>query len=128
MMDRETLGALKRSIKKWRRVRLYKGTDEGPQNCSLCGMFHGAPNNCSGCPVQARTGYIGCMKTPYEEWLQHQQECHEGRDDGGSSAGYTVRCKVCKRLAKAEEDFLKSLLPKERWWRWPAWDAWRTEA
>lgn len=83
-MNDETLKALKASIRKWERI--VKGGMEG--DCPLCKMFRDRDieDDCDGCPVMEKTNRPFCRGTPYWD------------DDSPAQA-------------KAELDFLKSLLP-----------------
>lgn len=98
-MTPETLKALKGSIEKWRRIVEGTGWDYGPRNCPLCIMFRDwdddGVNSCGGCPVKERTGKDGCEDTPYEAYVDAEGTIGE------------------KAAARAELDFLRSLLPKE---------------
>ena len=90
-MNKQTLKALKGSIKKWQGVT--KGTiqDRGPVNCPLCQLFLlGEPSSCIGCPVCQKTKKTGCRGTPYTLYNVYGH----------------------KKYARAEVKFLKSLLPK----------------
>lgn len=102
-MDAETLEALKGSIAKWEAIVAGTGTDEGPGNCPLCQMF--IDNfKCSGCPVAQAVNDHGCGSTPYDLYSQADEEWE--LDEAERSANMAA-------AAKAELDFLKSLLPKE---------------
>ena len=99
-MDEKTLTALRGSIEKWRQIEAGTLEDRGPDNCPLCQEF--IENNCVGCPVSAQTGRGGCVGTPYEAW-----------DD----AAYIVNIANTPELvalARAEREFLESLLPQAR--------------
>ena len=96
-MDERTLTALKESIVKWeKRAAGDRSAGHGAGSCPLCKLFHGEyrtdnMSSCSGCPVYNKTGMTYCHETPYEAYC---------RDRSNESA-------------KAELDFLKSLLPVE---------------
>lgn len=101
-MDEKTLEALKGSIAKWEGIVAGTLLDKGHRNCPLCASFY---PSCDDCPVKNRTGFSGCARTPYDNWSLHQGwhadalgRCHPD-------------CSDCKRLATAELDFLKALLP-----------------
>jgi hypothetical protein len=102
-MDAETLKALRGSIAKWQAIVDGTGKDLGAENCPLCWKFNKwyvygtSAGDCDGCPVKERTGENGCRSSPHEEW--------EDMDEGDASA------KERNYVAKAELDFLKSLLP-----------------
>jgi hypothetical protein len=89
-MDEKTLTALKESIAKWeeRAAGDHHGK-LGLSNCPLCELFH--PNCKSGCPVAQKTGDYYCIGSPY----------------------HTYNCDRTDLNARAELDFLKSLLPVE---------------
>lgn len=105
MIDAKTLEALKKSIKKWNRKKVI---DHGVDNCALCQAFSEQPG-CEGCPVAKVSCRSRCWGTPYEDWVNHHDKEH--------SDFYPLRthigCPECVRLAQAELDFLKSLLPEE---------------
>ncbi len=95
-MDKDTLEALKGSIKKWEGI--VKGTvsEQGADNCPLCKMFE----ECEECPVQEHTGQDHCDDTPY-------YNAHTATNQNR----YAVT-EEAKRLAQLEVDFLESLLPE----------------
>lgn len=110
-MDKETLQALKGSIKKWERiVKTTTAKDDGIHNCPLCKLFHSTMSknylseSCLACPIYNKTNVFFCNETPYQEWTSH----HNKTEDNHRYAG----CKECLTLAKSELKFLKSLLPK----------------
>jgi hypothetical protein len=113
-MDKETLRALKGSIKKWESIIRGKEIDKGTDNCALCKLFCSddemCTNNGTHCPIYDRTTYTGCEGSPYDEWSEHQSDCHEACAPDGSK----IECGVCERIAKSELKFLKSLLPKKK--------------
>jgi hypothetical protein len=99
-MTPETLEALKGSIEKWRKIVEEGGVDEGWENCPLCALFF--RNGCVDCPVSDATRMVSCDGSPYEEW---NAQCHlTGR-----------KADTPKKLAaaRAELEFLRSLLPQE---------------
>ncbi len=93
-MDAATLAALRGSIAKWRAIADGTGTDLGPNNCPLCQAF--LKNDCEGCPVSARTRATGCADTPYDYYVQAEDD----HDDS-----------LMADAAEAELAFLVSLLP-----------------
>jgi len=105
-MDKETLEALERSIKKWEAIVAGKGEDRGGENCALCELF--AEYECVGCPVHTEIGETNCQGTPFHEWVNH----HEERHPESFSEALKVECSECKELAQKELEFLKSLLPE----------------
>ena len=100
-MDKRTRTALEGSIAKWEAIVAGTGTDEGTENCPLCQLFFTmrGPQQlfCEGCPVKERTGQTCCEGSPYQEWGENPYA-------SGDEA---------KRIAQAEVDFLRSLLPPE---------------
>ena len=106
-MNKKTLEALKGSIVKWEKIVDGTGVDEGDRNCPLCTLF--SDFGCSKCPVSLKVYDTVCGGTPYQNWTSHQNYKHNGIYNESKH----VECPDCKRLAKKEVDFLKSLLPKE---------------
>jgi hypothetical protein len=107
-MPTETLEALRGSIRKWEAIVAGTGIDAGADNCDLCGQFNtfylqGGKCTCFGCPVQTATGKHGCRGSPYEEY---EDISSDDLDDADLD-------EKLKALARAELDFLKSLLPQE---------------
>lgn len=102
-MKAETLKALQGSIQKWQDIVDGTGVDNGRMNCPLCALRKS--EDCGECPVNKY-----CRDTPFEEWSSHQKNIHSSRYP------YKVvpDCPGCKRLAKAEVEYLKSLLPVEK--------------
>lgn len=101
-MNKKTLKALKGSIKKWEKIEARTEEDKGVSNCPLCRVFFSY--NCHNCPVKNRTGFASCKNTPYDKWELHQHVNHYSK---------RVVCKWCKKYAKDEVEFLKSLLLKD---------------
>jgi len=89
-MKPKTLKALKGSILKWEKIVKGTGTNEGPRNCPLCKLFWFS--DCLGCPVKDKVKQSYCDGTPFRQYCR-------GRNIDS---------------ARAELDFLKSLLPKSR--------------
>jgi hypothetical protein len=96
----ETLEALKGSIEKWRKIVEEKGEDRHCQNCPLCQLFHG-DDDCNGCPVQEATRRPHCAHTPYYEYAELSDLYGRASTTDAMNA------------ARAELEFLRSLLPKE---------------
>lgn len=107
-MKSETLKALQGSIQKWQNIVDGTGVDAGIENCPLCEIFN-LPNGCRGCPVREKVDTDYCGNTPFFNWAQHHFRKHYCRP----SKVYSD-CLDCERLAKAELEFLKSLLPVEK--------------
>lgn len=105
-MKSETLKALQGSIQKWQDIVDGKGGDSGITNCPLCDLYNHILQDCKGCPVNKS----GCRDTPHEKWCKHQHIIHSSRYPYKIVPG----CPDCKRLATAELEFLKSLLPVEK--------------
>ena len=101
-MNAETLAALRGSIRKWRGIVAGRVVDQGCENCPLCQLFFLKNDNCGGCPVFNKTGLDLCGGTPYGTW------------SGTGDTYKTATTPELKRLAQAELDFLKSLLPKRK--------------
>ena len=105
-MDKNTLKALKGSIKKWEKIVDGTGEDDGKYNCPLCQKFINI--NCDGCPVAEKTKKSFCCGSPIDDW-------------GDYCPNVMIPCKIsdfpksaqakATRLAQAELDFLRSLLP-----------------
>jgi hypothetical protein len=105
-MNRQTLKALKGSIKKWELIVRGESVDKGIRNCPLCELFW--KKDCKGCPVSDKTGDVYCNGSPYSRWekcsdlLRNAEALNWECAVGGSKS---------RRIAKAELKFLKSLLP-----------------
>ena len=105
-MDAATLTALQGSIAKWEAIATGDGADDGCDNCPLCQMFWVGNHDggCEGCPVFEKTGKHLCIDSPYIPWhvaTAEQQQAWPRR----------AKTEEHRRLARAEVDFLKSLLP-----------------
>ena len=99
-MNPETLEALKGSIEKWRKIIEEGGEDRGTVNCPLCALFYA--HCCGGCPVFHRSHAWNCDNTPYVAWCKVvDRKTRRAETEEARSA------------ARAELDFLSSLLPKE---------------
>lgn len=111
-MDKQTLEALKGSIEKWRKIEAGEGMDRGFDNCPLCGLFwFGAVHKCIGCPVYDLTERTACYGTPYHAFSKWTQQT-----DRYAGHFKPLNPKVHKkgvRLARAEREFLESLLPED---------------
>lgn len=101
-MDAKTLEALKASIEKWERNAAVATLAEAniySSSCPLCDLYlRLADDDCSGCPVSARTREGGCEGSPWEVAYLTRR------------AGNLDAFKVA---AREEVAFLKSLLPVE---------------
>lgn len=109
-MDAKTLEALKGSIAKWEKIVAGTGTDGGCGNCPLCQAFNpedaAAEDECKGCPVAGKTGQTWCDGSPYTLLWGAIKPAYN-RD----FSGY-VHTPASLAAAKAELDFLRSLLPE----------------
>lgn len=94
-MSATTLRALRGSIRKWQSIVDGTGPDNGSNNCPLCQRY--LATECKSCPVALRVGNTNCRGTPYSAWLRVK---------------YGDDSRKRKRRAKAELDFLISLLPE----------------
>lgn len=108
-MNKQTLKALKGSIKKWEGIVAGLESDRGTKNCPLCKLFQ-RDDACDGCPIKDVTGKDTCDETPYEDWCdavlpQWASREHGDEWDFKASDDETVMCAVL------ELEFLKSLLP-----------------
>lgn len=101
-MNAKTLKALRGSIEKWERIVAGTGVDGGESNCDLCQVYL----DCSECPVQIRTNLFGCRGTPYDEWV-----LWDAKRDSLDPINPKIHTKGV-RLAQAELDFLRGLLPE----------------
>ena len=107
-MPGATLRALRGSIKKWEAIVAGDGRDLGSANCPLCQLHH--KDNCRGCPVAYASRRACCENTPHEAWVG------AAIATGGATAPISHRDPEHRaeltRLAQAELDFLRSLLPE----------------
>ena len=106
---------LEESIEKWEKIVNHEGRDDGSENCSLCNEYNNEETDqdyvCEGCPVSIKVDETGCLKTPWEEWFDHQRSVHNYEHI--PDEGFKVECNICKELANKELEFLKSLREKE---------------
>ena len=113
-MDEKTLEALKASIAKWQEnitASIPRVTFKvAPQDCALCNLFFFTDDfydRCLGCPIQQKTGKKVCKGTPYTE-------AAKAVENWDSRVGDKARDRWREKAqlaARAEVDFLKSLLP-----------------
>ena len=101
-MDKRALTALQGSIAKWGAIVNDGGIDMMASNCPLCTEF--LSGNCVQCPVYWASSQPGCSGTPYMDWARYFMDVLDRRPR-------KVVDEESKRLAQAELDFLKSLLP-----------------
>ena len=104
-MNAKTLKALKGSIKKWEKIVAGTGWEQANWNCPLCQISDGS---CDLCPVKIKTGKDSCEGSPFCGWDIHQIDVH----DQWMGSVRKALCPTCRKLARAELRFLKSLLPK----------------
>ena len=97
-MDKKTLTALQGSIEKWRQIEAGTLEDCGIHNCPLCREFF--MKSCDGCPIYTETGRRFCRGTPYDAWIE------------ATEFGSVANTPELVALARAEREFLESLLPK----------------
>ena len=123
-MDEPTLTALKESIQKWEGIVAGDGVDLGSYNCALCAIFHRTDSedtDCKGCPVSMHSSTPLCRNTPYMTWITIEHRALEvvrqqEKVCGGVSVNQTRKynswyADTMIVAARAELDFLKSLLP-----------------
>lgn len=106
-MNKKTLAALKASIQHWKENEAAEAVDLVSvfgEDCALCRMF-AWEKECKGCPVAKKTGQSGCWGSPWrdaksarDEWCRHPGSAH-ARD-------------AFRAAARAEREFLESLLPE----------------
>lgn len=106
-MDAKTLEALKGSIAKWEAIVAGASGSQGSDNCPLCAEFY--KNDCAGCPVADQAGEIHCRRTPHYEWTNVDRVL----ENGWGGYDFDNSPADALRLAQAELDFLRSLLPAE---------------
>lgn len=108
-MKKKTLEALHGSIKEWENIVDGDGVDLGTLNCPLCERFSSAicstPSRKEKCPASIWPA-SGCVDTPYHDWDLYFVDYPICKREVTSSE--------TKRLAQAELDFLKSLLPNNK--------------
>lgn len=103
-MSPEALEALKKSIEKWEKNAVAEKAEDAKTNasdCPLCDLYF--RNFCHGCPIAAATKKMCCGGTPYEHAFIEKEYWLEPGSDGTAF----------RAAARAEVDFLKSLLPEE---------------
>ncbi len=107
-MDTLTEEALRGSIRKWEAIWKGDGEDLRDGNCPLCRRYNS--NCCTNpdlvptlCPVARRAETFGCEDTPWEDWMHYMTSFFPART--------RVFDAKSRELAKAELDFLVSLLP-----------------
>ena len=109
-MNETTRQALLESIAKWEENAIAEAPEDvriGARDCPLCTMFLNPFNkvHCFGCPVVEQTSATSCSRTPYSKAFRSYLLWD---DDPKSETPRTA----FHEAARAEVDFLKSLLPK----------------
>lgn len=113
-MENDVNTAIDQSIAKWEKnynilldaKSQNKATPElamGVESCPLCGMFYfddTISDNCSNCPIQAKTGLTHCEGSPYIKALNYWEVLCDT---------YTIPDDELLQAFKDEIDFLKSL-------------------
>lgn len=108
-MPVKTRKALEASIAHWKRHATGKARreeDAGPFDCALCSLFNNecSLNDCSGCPVWAKTGSRYCARTPYARaWRLFNL-----------SLPSSQQSPAFRRAAARELAFLRSLHPDKK--------------
>jgi hypothetical protein len=112
-MKKETRAALLGSIKKWEKIVLGTGADNGEQNCPLCKLY--INHACQGCPVAEKTGDVFCDGSPYEYFIVAYHEEKEkllgGQWHWGLRDPHVVIGPKSQKAAIQEYNFLVGLLP-----------------
>lgn len=111
LMDSRTLTALMGSIEKWEKIVAGTGVDNAMENCPLCREFLSL-GSCTGCPVDSKTNRPLCKGTPYVAFADFMERLPVYRTPINHLPSQDDRTEAT-RLAQAELDFLKSLLPEE---------------
>jgi len=104
-MNKKTISALIAGVEKWERNALAKTPDDAEiwdDTCKLCHLF--IMDDCKGCPVRASTGENYCEGSPWDRAAKAltEWEFHAGCRN--------ARARF-RRAAKAEANFLRSLIP-----------------
>jgi hypothetical protein len=94
-MNRETLKALKESIKLWSNPEVWEHV------CPLCVLHNNKAHggDCLECPIYQRTRQPYCRGTPFYEWRAYNNQ---------------RKSTEAEALRKDEVKLLKSLLPKTK--------------
>ena len=110
------LSAINYSIRKWEKLYIYKGKDEGINNCSLCRLFFinhsDGVDVCNGCPVKA-IGHCGCQPY-YGQWMKHHYYAHIKSKFPYTSQEYCIKCRsLCQgmltMLHKAKSAYIATI-------------------
>lgn len=115
-MNKKTLTALKASIQHWRENEAAESSDDASvwgDYCTLCTLFVVKNGSCNECPVAKRTGKAQCDGSP---WAAARDEFKKWRwaylVDGQDSPRATEARDAFRAAARAEREFLESLLPE----------------
>lgn len=105
--------ALEASILHWQENVKAAATENvkmGADRCALCAMF--LEHDCKGCPVMQRTGYPGCLRSPYRAvWAAYLMWKYTKLS---SCANIWLAARdEFRKAAQAEVDFLISLRETE---------------
>lgn len=98
----KAMKSLGESIKKWENIARGIDSDKGSSNCSLCQTFPA----CESCPIALHTGLIGCVNTPYDDWLEHFIKKHPVKNQ---HLGRYIQCHECTKIATEMITFLKEM-------------------
>ncbi len=96
--------ALEKEAVKWTNI------SEGhtfENKCPLCDLFLFL-NDCSLCPISAKTGMTHCKGSPADDWKEHQKSAH-----GIDCNGVVSKCSTCKKYAKRQVDFIHHIIDDE---------------
>ncbi len=96
--------ALKKEAVKW--TDISQGHTSG-KNCPLCDLFLFL-NDCSLCPINAKTGLTHCKGTPADDWKKHQKDQH-----GIDNNGVVSKCSTCRKHAERQVDFIHHIIDDE---------------
>jgi hypothetical protein len=117
-----TKKALLASIEHWKQLEQVESTDEikiGSNFCDLCKRFgkgcekYYSKSKSERCPVFASTGFQGCINTPFlTARLYANSFVYERFRLPADKDTKEKLLKIFHEAAKAEREFLESLLPK----------------
>ncbi len=74
--------------------------------CPLCDLFLFL-NDCSLCPISAKTGMTLCKGSPADDYNEHY------KIHGIDSNGVISKCSTCKKYAKRQADFIHHIIDDE---------------
>ncbi len=93
--------ALKKEAVKWTNISQGHSFEN---DCPLCDLFLFL-NDCSLCPISAKTGLSHCKGSPADDYNEHQKWPH-----GVDSNGVISKCSTCKKFAKRQVDFIHIII------------------